>query len=86
MTMGVVLKRHNFLDNCIDICLCQYISIYGEKPMALQLYTKEADKDLIEEMKIKAMREKTSLSEVAFSLLKKWYSGELKIEKSGDSK
>jgi len=54
--------------------------------MALQLYTKETDKDLIEEMKIKAMREKTSLSEVAVILLKKWYSGELKIEKSGDSK
>ncbi len=86
MKDGCILKRHNFLDNHIDICLCRYITICGEKPMALQLYTKETDKDLIEEMKIKAMREKTSLSEVAVILLKKWYSGELKIEKSGDSK
>ncbi len=80
------VKRHNLVDNCIAIWAYACIAIYGEKPMALQLYTKEADKDLIEEMKIKAMREKTSLSEVAFSLLKKWYSGELKIEKSGDPK
>lgn len=80
------VKRHNLVDIYIVIWVYACISIYGEKQMALQLYTKDTDKALIEEMKIKAMREKTSLSEVAVILLKKWYSGELKIEKSGDSK
>lgn len=52
--------------------------------MPLTLYTKNEDKPLIEEMKIKALKEKTSLSEVAFHLLRMWVRGEINIRKKSE--
>jgi hypothetical protein len=47
--------------------------------MPLTLYTKPGDDKLIEDVKIKAVKEKLSVSEVALRLLKMWVRGEIKI-------
>lgn len=47
--------------------------------MPLTLYTKPDDVKLIEKAKIKALKEKLSVSEVVLTLLQKWVNGELKI-------
>ena len=50
--------------------------------MALTLYTKPEDEDLIKKAKIKALNENLSVSEVALKLLKKWIDGEVTIEQN----
>lgn len=77
--------RHNILlDNRICVYTIIRIIMNGSKPMPLTLYTKNEDKPLIEEMKIKALKEKTSLSEVAFHLLRMWVRGEINIRKKSE--
>jgi hypothetical protein len=48
--------------------------------VALTLYTKPEDDNLIKEAKIKALNENISVSEVTLKLLKKWIDGEVTIE------
>ena len=50
--------------------------------MALTLYTKPEDDKLIEDVKIKALREKLSVSEITLQLLKKWVDGDIKIDQN----
>ena len=47
--------------------------------MALTIYTKDEDEKLIEAIKIKAIKEKTSVSETALQLLKMWVDGKIKL-------
>lgn len=48
--------------------------------MALTLYTKPENDKLIEDIKIKALKEKLSVSEVTLQLLQKWVKGEIQID------
>jgi hypothetical protein len=55
--------------------------------MALSLYTRPQDDKLIEELKIKTLREKTSISDVTMKLLRMWLNGEIKLDnKKGAAK
>ncbi len=48
--------------------------------MALSLYTRPQDDKIIEDLKIKSLKEKTSISDVTMKLLKMWLNGEIKID------
>lgn len=54
--------------------------------MALTLYTKPEDDKLIEDVKIKALKEKLSVSEITLQLLKRWVDGDIKINNDGGAK
>ena len=48
--------------------------------MALTLYTKSSDEKLIERVKLKVLREKSSVSEVTLKLLRLWVDNKIKIK------
>jgi hypothetical protein len=48
--------------------------------MALTLYTKPENEKLIEDIKIKALKEKLSVSEVTLQLLQRWVKGDIKLD------
>ena len=48
--------------------------------MALSLYTRPQDDKIIEDLKIKSLKEKTSISDVTMKLLKMWLKGEIKLD------
>jgi len=54
--------------------------------MALTIYTNSEEDKLIEDAKIKAIREKTSVSVATKQLLRMWVEGKIKLNGNGRTK